>query len=119
MSIFYLFVFSAHDGISHLDDPTEIPEWTRQVGVEEQPKPASTKPSKETDCAATQLTGIPDSLLYKESSKLMVVIELLGYLSATGHKCLVFSQSTKMLDIIQQILVNLVSQCLSFFLLFF
>ncbi|CAE1283508.1 ERCC6L [Acanthosepion pharaonis] len=95
------------DRISHLDDPLEIPEWTRQPGAEEPATSIPTKQSKETDCAATQLTGIPDALLYKESSKLMIVIELLGYLSATGHKCLVFSQSTKMLDIIQQILINL------------
>lgn len=97
----------AEDRISHLDEQLEIPEWTRQPGAEEPATSIPAKQSKETDCAATQLTGIPDTLLYKESSKLMIVIELLGYLSATGHKCLVFSQSSKMLDIIQQILINL------------
>lgn len=42
--------------------------------------------------------------LLAESAKLQVVVSLLGLLSKKGHKTLVFSQSTRMLDILEHVL---------------
>ncbi|XP_014783663.1 DNA excision repair protein ERCC-6-like [Octopus bimaculoides] len=98
----------------HLDDPDEIAEQTKEMNVLDQSSKHTSGSStisssefNENACAATQLNGIPDTVLCQESGKLIVLIELLGYIVATNHKCVVFSQSAKMLDIIQKILNNL------------
>ena len=43
-------------------------------------------------------------LLVKDSAKLQVLLALLNRLKRSGHRTLVFSQSTKMLDIIEKVL---------------
>ena len=43
-------------------------------------------------------------LLVRDSTKLQVLLELLARLKRSGHRALVFSQSTKMLDIIEKVL---------------
>ena len=42
----------------------------------------------------------------KESNKLQILVDLVDSLSSEGHRTLVFSQSTKMLDIIQKVLTG-------------
>ncbi len=59
--------------------------------------------------AALRLTHVPDALLEEESGKLVFLLALLDNLKAAGHRSLVFSQSRKMLDIIERILKNKVS----------
>ena len=48
--------------------------------------------------------GPSDSTLIHESGKMLFLITLLDNLKAEGHRCLVFSQSRKMLDIIQRVI---------------
>ena len=48
-------------------------------------------------------------LLVRDSTKLQVLIALLQRLKRAGHKCLVFSQSTKMLDIMEKVIDGSIS----------
>lgn len=57
-------------------------------------------------CAANQIKNMPDNVLIKESGKLIVIMDLLDQMKWEGHRCLVFSQSRKMLDIIHQLITN-------------
>ena len=59
--------------------------------------------------AVTRIQHIADDILIKESGKLVFLIELLDRLRVEGHRCLVFSQSRKMLDIMQKVIGNRVS----------
>ncbi|XP_036369367.1 DNA excision repair protein ERCC-6-like [Octopus sinensis] len=100
--------------VHHLDDPDEIAEQTKEMNALNHSFKHSSGGNtihssefNENACAATQLNGIPDIVLFQESGKLIVLIELLGHIVGTNHKCVVFSQSAKMLDIIQKILKNL------------
>ena len=62
--------------------------------------------------AVTRIQHIADDILIKESGKLVFLIELLDRLRVEGHRCLVFSQSRKMLDIMQKVIGNRVSTLL-------
>ena len=57
---------------------------------------------------------IADETLIAESGKLVFLVELLDNLKSEGHRCLVFSQSRKVLNIIQKIMRNRVSDWLFF-----
>ncbi|XP_062598305.1 DNA excision repair protein ERCC-6-like, partial [Saccostrea cucullata] len=57
-------------------------------------------------CAANQIKNMPDNVLIQESGKLIIIMDLLDQMKREGHRCLVFSQSRKMLDIIQQLISN-------------
>ena len=56
--------------------------------------------------AVTRIQHVADHILISESGKLVFLIKLLDQLKVEGHRCLVFSQSRKMLDIMQKILTN-------------
>ena len=56
--------------------------------------------------AATVIQHVADEVLIKESGKLVFLIKLLDQLKVEGHRCLVFSQSRKILDIMQKVLTN-------------
>lgn len=52
------------------------------------------------------IKDIDDDILLAESGKIQFLLELLHNLTAEGHRTLVFSQSRKMLDIVEKILRN-------------
>ncbi|CAN7992983.1 unnamed protein product [Ixodes hexagonus] len=52
------------------------------------------------------ISDVPDETLLAESGKMTFVLELLVNLKSEGHRTLFFSQSRKILDIIQRILCN-------------
>ncbi|XP_071848208.1 uncharacterized protein [Apostichopus japonicus] len=56
--------------------------------------------------AACNIKDIDDDILMAESGKIQFLLELLHNLTAQGHRTLVFSQSRKMLDIVEKILRN-------------
>ncbi|CAH2315626.1 DNA excision repair ERCC-6-like, partial [Pelobates cultripes] len=56
--------------------------------------------------ALTKFDHLSDDALMEESGKLMLLINLLHKLKEEGHRSLVFSQSRKMLDMIDRILCN-------------
>ncbi|XP_075691728.1 DNA excision repair protein ERCC-6-like [Rhinoderma darwinii] len=56
--------------------------------------------------AVTKFDHLSDETLMEESGKLVLLIELLNKLKEEGHRTLVFSQSRKMLDMIDRILNN-------------
>ncbi|XP_071979456.1 DNA excision repair protein ERCC-6-like [Engystomops pustulosus] len=56
--------------------------------------------------AVTKFDHLSDEVLIEESGKLVLLIELLQKLREEGHRTLVFSQSRKMLDMIDRILIN-------------
>ena len=69
---------------------------------------------------ATQPKGLgpSDKVLTQESGKMVFLVSLLDNLKAEGHRCLVFSQSRKMLDIIQRVITHRVGRvdcCACFF----
>lgn len=55
--------------------------------------------------AARKYKDCDTDLLLRDSTKLQVLLALLNRLKRSGHRALVFSQSTKMLDIIQRVVV--------------
>lgn len=57
---------------------------------------------------ATQPKGLgpSDRVLTQESGKMVFLVSLLNNLKSEGHRCLVFSQSRKMLDIIQRVITH-------------
>ncbi|XP_069504737.1 DNA excision repair protein ERCC-6-like [Ambystoma mexicanum] len=54
----------------------------------------------------TRIDHISDETLIEESGKMVFLVELLQRLQEEGHRTLVFSQSRKMLDIIDRVLTN-------------
>ena len=52
--------------------------------------------------------GVSDTVLTQESCKMVFLVTLLENLRTEGHRCLVFSQSRKMLDIIQRVITHVV-----------
>lgn len=52
------------------------------------------------------INSVDDDDLLEDTSKLAFLVELLDDLKKNGHRTLVFSQSTRMLDIIQKVLTN-------------
>ncbi|TRY81563.1 hypothetical protein DNTS_012083 [Danionella cerebrum] len=63
-------------------------------------------PDDESESAVSQIQYISDETLIQESGKLLFLISLLECLREEGHRTLVFSQSRKMLDIIERVLRN-------------
>ncbi|XP_053129231.1 DNA excision repair protein ERCC-6-like [Hemicordylus capensis] len=53
-----------------------------------------------------EIEHVSDEILIKESGKLSFLVSLLGRLQEEGHRTLVFSQSRKMLDIIERVLTR-------------
>ena len=64
----------------------------------------------QNQCAVDRIQHIPDRQLTGESGKMVFLVELLDNLKADGHRCLVFSQSRKVLDIIQKVVRQRVSR---------
>lgn len=50
--------------------------------------------------------GVSETVLTQESCKVVFLVSLLDNLKSEGHRCLVFSQSRKMLDIIQRVITH-------------
>ncbi|XP_071945347.1 DNA excision repair protein ERCC-6-like isoform X2 [Antedon mediterranea] len=73
----------------------------QQLGLEEF---LEVDESRQKECAANFANHIPDNVLLEESGKLQFLMGLLEKLCSEGHRTLVFSQSRKMLDIIQKLL---------------
>ncbi|XP_072270857.1 DNA excision repair protein ERCC-6-like [Pyxicephalus adspersus] len=62
--------------------------------------------SEEEPEAVTKFDHLSDEALIEESGKLILLIALLHKLREEGHRTLVFSQSRKMLDMVDRILTN-------------
>ncbi|XP_041069628.1 DNA excision repair protein ERCC-6-like [Carcharodon carcharias] len=62
--------------------------------------------------ASSDIGRVSDEDLIQESGKLVFLLSLLGKLREEGKRTLVFSQSRKMLDIIQRILTNRGFKCM-------
>lgn len=62
------------------------------------------------DPSLFDVSHISDDLLIEESGKVDFLIGLLDNLRAEKHRCLVFSSSRRMLDIIQKVMGNKVRQ---------
>uniref|UniRef100_A0A4W5JTZ2 DNA excision repair protein ERCC-6-like n=1 Tax=Hucho hucho TaxID=62062 RepID=A0A4W5JTZ2_9TELE len=75
-----------------------------QLGLEE--GTSANHQYDENESAAHRIDNISDKTLISESGKLMFLIALLERLKEEGHRTLVFSQSRKMLDILERVLVN-------------
>ncbi|XP_059143417.1 DNA excision repair protein ERCC-6-like [Physella acuta] len=58
------------------------------------------------ECAATKLDKISDDILINESGKMQILVELLDTFKSEGRQTLVFSQSRKLLNIIQKVITN-------------
>ena len=54
--------------------------------------------------------GSTDKLLTQESGKIVFLVSLLDNFKAEGHRCLVFSQSRKMQNIIQRFITHKVGR---------
>jgi len=61
------------------------------------------------DPSLFDISHISDNLLTKESGKVVFLIGLLNNLRSENHRCLIFSASRRMLDIVQKVMKNLVS----------
>ena len=61
-------------------------------------------PDLASECAAVHIDNIKTQDLVTESGKLVFLIKLVDRLKTEGHRCLIFSQSLKVLDIITKIL---------------
>lgn len=57
-------------------------------------------------CSTVSIENVSDEVLIEESGKLTILLSLLQNLKESDHRTLIFSQSRKMLDIIQRILIN-------------
>lgn len=66
---------------------------------------------EEDSDAMYQWCAPPVDQLVQESGKLVFLVQLLQRLKSEGHRTLVFSQSRKMLDIIQKVLNDKVCFC--------
>uniref|UniRef100_A0A8C7USF8 DNA excision repair protein ERCC-6-like n=1 Tax=Oncorhynchus mykiss TaxID=8022 RepID=A0A8C7USF8_ONCMY len=75
-----------------------------QLGLEE--GTSANSHDDENESAAHRIDNISDETLISESGKMMFLIALLESLKEEGHRTLVFSQSRKMLDILERVLVN-------------
>ena len=60
----------------------------------------------ESECAARSLDTVSNEVLLKESGKMVFLVQLLDELKRTGHRCLVFSQSRMVLDIITKVITE-------------
>ena len=59
-----------------------------------------------SEAAATRIDGISDATRIAEAGKMRFLVALLDNIRDSGHRALVFSQSRKVLDIIQRVLNN-------------
>ena len=69
-----------------------------------------TEREEDNESAANRIDNVSDDLLMDESGKLVFLMALLDNLKAAGHRCLVFSQSVKMLNMINRMLKNRVRE---------
>ncbi|GFS24601.1 DNA excision repair protein ERCC-6-like [Elysia marginata] len=58
------------------------------------------------ESAVLQINNISDQVLVGEAGKMQILVQLLDSFKAEGRKTLVFSQSRRMLDIIQKVITN-------------
>ncbi|XP_076472962.1 DNA excision repair protein ERCC-6-like [Babylonia areolata] len=58
------------------------------------------------ESAVTKIDSIDDEVLMREAGKMGVLVSLVDQLRREEHRALIFSQSRKMLDIIQKVLKN-------------
>ncbi|KFV74725.1 DNA excision repair protein ERCC-6-like, partial [Dryobates pubescens] len=78
-----------------------------QLGLEEQEHLEQEPGSKEgMPSAANKIDHLSDETLVQESGKVLFLVGLLERLREEGHRTLVFSQSRKMLDIIEHVLAR-------------
>lgn len=63
----------------------------------------------EQDPSLFDVSHIPDEHLIRESGKMMFLVKLLDNLKEEGHRCLVFSSSRRMLDIVEKVMRGRVS----------
>ncbi|KAL6463046.1 hypothetical protein MHYP_G00274370 [Metynnis hypsauchen] len=77
-----------------------------QLGLEEGPATDPALQEDEGESAAGRIDHISDKTLLEESGKLRFLMSLLECLREENHRTLVFSQSRKMLDIIERVLRN-------------
>ncbi|CAM4543787.1 unnamed protein product [Leuciscus chuanchicus] len=77
-----------------------------QLGLEQGSSFDSTHPDIESESAVSQIDCISDETLVRESGKLQFLVSLLECLREEGHRTLIFSQSRKMLDIMERVLRN-------------
>ncbi|KFP74990.1 DNA excision repair protein ERCC-6-like, partial [Acanthisitta chloris] len=76
-----------------------------QLGLEEQDC-SEEDPGNEAGVlsGSNKIDSLPDEIVIKESGKMQFLVGLLERLREEGHRTLVFSQSRKMLDIIENVL---------------
>ncbi|KAK7172926.1 hypothetical protein R3I93_002905 [Phoxinus phoxinus] len=77
-----------------------------QLGLEQGSSFDSTHPEIESESAVSQIDYISDETLVRESGKLQFLVSLMECLREEGHRTLIFSQSRKMLDIMERVLRN-------------
>ncbi|XP_027044335.1 DNA excision repair protein ERCC-6-like, partial [Pocillopora damicornis] len=80
-----------------------------QLGLDEQARLVEMDADEDDSRSfATQPKGLgpSDKVLTQESGKMVFLVSLLDNLKAEGHRCLVFSQSRKMLDIVQRVITH-------------
>lgn len=77
-----------------------------QLGLEQGSAFDSTHPDIESESAVSQIEHISDDTLVAESGKLQFLVSLMECLREEGHRTLIFSQSRKMLDIMERVLRN-------------
>uniref|UniRef100_A0A8C2IB17 DNA excision repair protein ERCC-6-like n=1 Tax=Cyprinus carpio TaxID=7962 RepID=A0A8C2IB17_CYPCA len=77
-----------------------------QLGLEQGSVSDAIHPGDETESAVGQIDTISDDTLVAESGKLQFLVSLLECLREEGHRTLIFSQSRKMLDIMERVLRN-------------
>ncbi|CAH3197195.1 unnamed protein product, partial [Porites evermanni] len=81
-----------------------------QLGLDEEDRLVELDSAADQDgpSFATQPKGLgpSDRVLTQESGKMVFLVSLLNNLKSEGHRCLVFSQSRKMLDIIQRVITH-------------
>jgi hypothetical protein len=58
----------------------------------------------EADPTLFDVSHVPDRLLIQESGKMMFLVKLLDNLKEEGHRCLIFSSSRRMLDIVEKVM---------------
>nr|XP_023686316.1 DNA excision repair protein ERCC-6-like [Paramormyrops kingsleyae] len=76
-----------------------------QLGLEEGASPSSGN-LDDNESAACRIDNISDETLISESGKLTFLVSLLERLREENCRTLVFSQSRKMLDVIERVLIN-------------
>jgi len=58
------------------------------------------------DPSVFDVSHLSDKMLIEESGKVVFLIDLLDNLRAEKHRCLVFSSSRRMLDIVEKVMAN-------------